>query len=100
MARRSSNGIRNLKSAGSSVAKFTGRTTEKAAVGLFKWATTDHSGMNDALGRMPKMGLLDTLHFIGMLLLIRVACAILGGIWIFLLVAYGIPYLITGSFNP
>ena len=100
MARRSSNGIRNLKSAGSSVAKFTGRTTGKAAVGLFKWAATDHSGMNDALGSMPKMGLLDTLHFIGMLLLIRVAGAILGGIWIFLLVAYGIPYLLFGSFNP
>ena len=100
MARRSSSGIRNLKSAGSSVAKFTGRTTEKAAVGLFKWATTDHSGMSDALGRMPKMGLLDTLHYIAVIFMIQVAYAILGGILIFLTVAYGIPYLLFGSFNP
>lgn len=98
--KRPNQGMRNLRSAGYSVAKFTGRTSEKAVVGLFKRATTDHLGMNDALGRMPKMGLLYTLHYIAVIFMIQVAYAILGGIWIFLLVAYGIPYLITGSFKP
>ena len=48
MARRS-NGMRNLQSAGRQAAKFTGRTTEKAAVGLFRWMVTDHSGLRSAL---------------------------------------------------
>ncbi len=42
-------GIRNLKSSGNSVAKFTGRAAGKTAVGLFKYAATDHLGLGDVL---------------------------------------------------
>ncbi len=38
--------MRNLGSAGYSAAKLTVGTVDKAAVGLFKWATTDNSGIN------------------------------------------------------
>lgn len=93
-----SQGIRNLKSAGYSAARFTGRTTGKAAAGLFRCATTDYSGMGGAISRMPKMGLWDSLRYIFTLFMIHVLYAITGGIWIFLLIAYGIPYLIYGHF--
>ncbi len=53
MAKRTSSfrslGIRNLKSAGNSAVKFTGRAASKTAVGLFKYAATDHLGMGDVL---------------------------------------------------
>jgi len=42
--RRRSN--RNLKSSGWELARFTGRTLDKTATGLFRWLTTDHSGMS------------------------------------------------------
>lgn len=88
--------MRILKSAGYSVAKFTGRVSEKASVGLFRWATTDHSGVNDILGRMPRMGMLDTLRFIFEIFLVTAAHAIWDGILIYLAIAYGIPYLLFG----
>ena len=65
--------------------------TEKAAVGLFRWAATDHSGMGKALERMPPMGFLDELKTIFMHFLIAVAGAVLTGIWIFTLIAYVLP---------
>lgn len=56
----SSRATRNLRSAGWDAAKFTARTADKAAVGLFRWATTDHSGMRKAFDNMPSMGFIDT----------------------------------------
>lgn len=90
-----SNGMRNLRSAGSSAAKFTGRTAEKSVVGLASWATTDHSGMGRALSNIPSMGLLDTLGYIIKQFLIAVAGAVLSGALVFLLIAFGIPLLIA-----
>lgn len=95
MAKRS-NGMRNLQSAGRSAAKFTGRTTEKAAVGLFRWATTDHYGMGKALSNMPSMGFIDSTKYILWQFLYAVAGAVFTGIWVFVLIAYGIPYLLFG----
>jgi len=69
--------------------------TEKAAVGLFRWAATDHSGMSKVLERMPPMGFLDELRTIFMHFLISVAGAVLTGIWVFTLIAYVIPNLIV-----
>jgi hypothetical protein len=43
---RNNHAMRNLRSAGSDAARFTAKTTGKAAVGLFRWASTDHSGMS------------------------------------------------------
>ena len=95
MARRN-NGMRNLQSAGKSAARFTHHVTEKAAVGLFRWMVTDHYGMSRALQNMPLLGFLDTAKYILMHFLITVAGAVLTGIWVFVLVAYGIPYLLFG----
>lgn len=100
--KRSGQGMRNLRSAGWQAAKFTGRTAdkaagaaEKAAVGLFRWATTDHYGMSRALANMPSMGFLDTARYILIHFFIAVAGAVLTGVLVFVLIAYGIPFLIT-----
>jgi hypothetical protein len=98
MARRSNRAYRNLAAAGSDAARLTAKTTEKAAAGLFRWATTDHSGMTKALENMPQMGFIDTIRYIFMQFLIAVVGVILSAIWIYLLIAYGIPFLITGHF--
>ena len=87
--------MRNLRSAGTSMTKFTGRTTEKAAVSLSSWATTDHSGMSRALSNMPSMGFFGTLGYIIKQFLIAVAGAVLSGALVFLLIAFGIPLLIA-----
>ncbi len=89
MAKRTSSfrsqGIRNLKSAGNSAAKFTGNAASKTAVGLFKWAATDHLDMKGAYSRMPKMGAFDSLKYVLMQFLIRMAAIVITAI-IFLVV--------------
>lgn len=82
--KRSNQGMRNLRSAGWDAAKFTGRTTEKAAVGLARWATTDHSGMGKALSKMPSMGFLDSISYI--------FSAFFYGIWLILLRAVVVTF--------
>ncbi|CAG0999310.1 hypothetical protein MTYP_02760 [Methylophilaceae bacterium] len=103
--KRSSQGMRNLRSAGWDAAKFTGRTTEKAAVGLARWATTDHSGMGKAFENMPSMGFIETIQYALMVIvfamvgiLAHVAGVMLTIGWCYLLVIYGIPFLLTGEF--
>jgi len=93
-----SSGMRNLRSAGWTAAKFTGRTTEKAAVGLFRWATTDHYGTREAFDRAAGMGFLEGLKYILLQLVIAIVAAALTGLWIGLLIAFGIPFLLTGHF--
>ena len=66
---------------------------EKIAVGLFRWAATDHSGMGKALEQVPPMGYLHELRTIFLHFLISVVGAILTGGWIFALFAYVIPHL-------
>lgn len=83
--------LRNLESAANS----TLRTADKAASGLFRWATTDHTGMSSALASMPKMGFLDSLGFIFRQFLIAVAGAILTGVLAFLLIG-AIQFLLFG----
>ncbi|MFA7282540.1 MAG: hypothetical protein WC100_20830 [Sterolibacterium sp.] len=85
---------RNLERAGNEFTKSTGRATEKAAVGVFKWATTDHLGMGNAIINMPKMGLLESIQYVLWEFLIRVFAAIVLGIGIFVVIAYGIPLLL------
>jgi hypothetical protein len=76
-------------------AKFTGRTTEKAVVGLARWATTDHTGISKMLIAMPGLGFVDTLKHSAMLLLISLAGILVSGILYFLLFAFGIPFLLS-----
>ena len=51
--------MHNLMSAGKATAKITG----EAVNGLFRWLTTDHSGMGKALGEMPKMGFIASIKY-------------------------------------
>lgn len=85
-------------SPGWKLAKATGRTTEKAAIGLFRFATTDHTGLNKALTNMPPMGIGDTLKYILLQFLISVFVAVVTGIWVFVLIAIVLPYLLFGEF--
>ncbi len=68
-----SNGIRNLKSSGNSVVKFTGNAASKATVGVFRYMATDHLGMADSLSRMPKMGAWESLKYTLWMFMVRVA---------------------------
>lgn len=72
------------------------RTASRAAVGLFRWAATDHTGLASALARMPRMGFIDELRYILFHLIIGICGAVLTGLWVFVLIAFGIPFLITG----
>ena len=80
------------------LAQATGRCTEKAAVSLFRWTTTDHSGMTEALRNMPSMGFADTFKYILVRFLFAMLMAVATGIWIFVLIAFVLPFLITGEF--
>ena len=71
---------------------------EKTAVGLFRWAATDHTGMGKSIENMPPMGFIDTMNFIFMHFIIAVVGAFMTGIMVFLLVAYGIPLFIDWLF--
>ena len=64
--------IRNLRSSGWKAAKFTGRTLDKTATTLFRWLTTDHSGVTRMLILMPQMGLLDSVKYVLMCFLITI----------------------------
>ena len=94
-----SQGMRNLESA----ARFTGRTTEKAAgavekaaVGLFRWMTTDHIGKGRAFQNMPQTGFADTIaYIITEIIIFGIIGPVLTGAIAYLLIAYGIPLLFS-----
>jgi len=87
--------IRHLESA----AKSSAPVIEKAAVGLFRWAATDHSGMSRSLANMPNMGFFRTLEYIIMQFVFAVLGAVLTGAIAYILIAYGIPLLFDLAFN-
>jgi len=68
----------------------------KAAVGLARWVTTDHTGTGKLLANLPPMGFIDTL----ITLLVTAVLSVLGALalasaaMLFLLVAVGIPLLL------
>ncbi len=103
MAKRTSSfrslGIRNLKSSGNSVAKFTVGAASKTAVGLFKAATGDHLDIKGAFSRIPAgIGFLENLWSIFVIFWIHIFGAIVAGVLMFLLIAVAIPLLLGGSF--
>ena len=98
MTRKIRRPISTCTSSGWKLAQSTGRLTESAAVGLFRWATTDHSGMTEALSRMPSMGIGDTLKYILTKFLCSVLVAVITGIGVFVLIGFVIPYMIMLAF--
>lgn len=86
--------VRNLQSAGTGAAKLGSR----AIVGLSRWVVTDHTGMGTRMRNTPKMGFIDSIldgitYLIGYLI-ITVTGAVLMGILVYVLIAYGIPLLL------
>ncbi len=75
-------------------AKSTWKVTEKAAVGLARWATTDHTGTTKLLATMPPLGFVDTVCMVLIQLFFGILGAIGSAIMIVLLFAYGIPLLL------
>ena len=80
-------------------AQTAGRITEKAAVGLFRWASTDHTGFSESLRHMPSMSAGETFKYILMQFLCAVVVAVLNGVWVFVLIAFVLPFLLSGLFS-
>jgi hypothetical protein len=75
---------------------FTLRTTDRLGNKAIKYMTTDHSGLTKAMINMPTMGFVDTLFLILVQFIAGLVGAIVTGVLYFLLIGFGIPYLITG----
>lgn len=78
-----------------SAAKFAGRIAEKSAIGLARWATTDHFGNVKFLANMPAMGFIDTIRTLLVTMVISILSAVLASLLFFLLIAFGIPLLLS-----
>jgi hypothetical protein len=64
-AKNSARDTQNFRSAGWSGLKAAGRVSETAATGLFRWMTTDHSGMGRACANMLSVGALSGIGVLG-----------------------------------
>lgn len=96
MARQSKQqSMRNLKSSGWKAAKFAGRTLDKTISGLFRWLTTDHSGISRMLVLMPEMGFWDSVKYALMRFLITIAGIVLQIVWLYLIILHGLPLLLN-----
>ena len=75
------------------------KATDKAATGLFRYATTDHTGLAKRLSNVPTMGLGvgDTLKYIFLQMLISILAAAATGALMGLMIGCGIPYLCIES---
>ncbi len=76
-----------------------GRLTEKAAVGLFRWMTTDHTGSFEALRLMPTTSFREVLEYIVLQILCAVVVGVVTGVWIFVLLAFVLPFLLSVAFS-
>jgi hypothetical protein len=76
-------------------AKSTGKYAEKAIVGLAHWATTDHTGAARFFANMPPMGFIDTIRTLLVTMVISMLSAVLASFLFFLLIAFGIPLLLS-----
>ena len=86
--------IRNTRNTRNRTARTAWKVTEKAAVGLARWAITDHSGTAKFLAHMPAMGFIDTITMILMLILTTILGALVSGLLAYALIAFGIPFLL------
>ena len=85
--------LKNITSA----AKNSYRHLDRAASAIGRWIVTDHTGFTQAMLDMPQMGFKDTCYYIIVHFLILVAGALLSGLLIFVMIAYGIPALLLFS---
>lgn len=97
--KRSSQGMRNLRSAGWDAAKFTGRTTEKAVVSLFRWASTDHINKGRPIQFIPGTTFLGSLGYILLELFLGILTAVLTGAIAYVMIVYGIPLFFSLMFG-
>ena len=88
-----------LSSSGWKTARAAGRVTEKAAVGLFRWMTTDHTASSEALRLMPTTSFREILEYIVLQILCAVVVGVVTGVWIFVLLAFVLPYLLSVAFS-
>ena len=87
--------MRNLKSSGWRAAKFTGRSLDKTASGLFHWLTTDHSGMTRMLTLIPEMGFWNSVKYALIRFLITLAGIVLQIVWLYFIIFHGLPLLLN-----
>ena len=83
------------RSSGWKTARAAGRVTEKAAVELFRWMTTDHIGSSDALRHIPATSSGEALKYALLQILCAVVVAVVTGVWIFVLMAFVLPFLLS-----
>lgn len=76
------------------------RHTDRAASALGKWMTTDHTGLSRSLSNMPPLGFKAACHYILVRFLIMLAGAVLSGAIVFVMIAFGIPALISFLLSP
>ena len=87
------------RSSGWKTAQTAGRLTEQAAVGLFRWVTTDHTGFSESLHHIPSMSAGETFKYILTQFLLAVVVAVVNGVWVFVLIAFVLPYLLSELFS-
>ena len=96
MARQSKQqSVLNLKSSGWKAAQFTGRTLDKTISGLFRWLTTDHSGITRMLVLMPEMGFWNSVKYTLISFLITLAGIVLQIVWLYFIIFHGLPLLLN-----
>lgn len=76
-------------------AKSTYRHLDKAGSSFTQWLITDHTGLSQSLLKMPAMGFWDSIKYILTSFLIAIAGVFVSGILLFLLITFGLPWLIT-----
>ena len=86
-------------SSGWKTAQAAGRATEKAAVGLFRWMTTDHTGSSEALRHMPATSFGEALKDLLLQMLCAVVVGVVTGVWIFVLMAFVLQFLLSVAFS-
>jgi hypothetical protein len=72
---------------------------DRAASSLGRWATTDHSGFSRSMINMPHMGFIDGCRYILAHLAIALIGSLLYGLMIFMMIAVGIPALLSALFS-
>ena len=83
-------------SAGWSAANSAFNVTEKAAAGLFRWMVTDHSRFGSGSSTLfSLLSFTEKIRYIIVHSCIQLAGIVLTCAWIFFLIAYGIPYLLS-----
>ena len=90
---------RTLKNA-ASAAKASYQHLDRAVTALGKWMTTDHTGFSRSLSNMPPLAFKEACHYILTRFLIMLAASVLSGAIVFVMIAFGIPALISFLLLP